>query len=152
MAEMGCCSQCDIHSFKTAFLTSAQLTFRPDNSFAEGVDLNTIEPLATFLLFSHLVKITTASLPTFSNEKKKKKLQKLPNVLWVANLLSFVKYCLCCCCSVTKPCLTLCSPMDSSPPGSCCPRDFPGKNFEVGYHFLLQGNFSTQGLNPHLLH
>lgn len=73
MVEMGCCSQCDIHSFKIAFLTSAQLTFRPDNSFAEGVDLNTIEPLATFLLFSHLVKITTASLPTFYNEKKKKK-------------------------------------------------------------------------------
>ena len=53
---------------------------------------------------------------------------------------------------VPQLCSTLCNPMDSSPPGSCCPRDFPGKNFEVGYHFLLQGNFSTQGLNPHLLH
>ena len=29
-----------------------------------------------------------------------------------------------------------------------CPRDFPGKNAGVGYHFLLQGIFLTQGLNP----
>ena len=33
-----------------------------------------------------------------------------------------------------------------------CPRDFPGKNTGVGYHFLLQGIFLTQGLNPGLLH
>ena len=30
--------------------------------------------------------------------------------------------------------------------------DFPGKNTEVGCHFLLQGIFLTQGLNPHPLH
>ena len=30
----------------------------------------------------------------------------------------------------------------------CC--DFPGKNTEVGYHFLLQGNFPTQGLKRSL--
>ena len=30
-------------------------------------------------------------------------------------------------------------------------RDFPGKNTGVGCHFLLQGIFITQGLNPHLL-
>ena len=29
--------------------------------------------------------------------------------------------------------------------------DFPGKNTGVGCHFLLQGLFLTQGLNPHLL-
>ena len=28
-----------------------------------------------------------------------------------------------------------------------CPLDFPGKNIGVGYHFLLQGIFATQGLN-----
>ena len=28
------------------------------------------------------------------------------------------------------------------------PSNFPGKNTGVGYHFLLQGIFSTQGLNP----
>ena len=30
--------------------------------------------------------------------------------------------------------------------------EFPGKNTRVGYHFLLQGIFPTQGSNPHLLH
>ena len=28
---------------------------------------------------------------------------------------------------------------------------FPGKNTGVGYHFLLQGIFQTQGSNPHIL-
>ena len=32
------------------------------------------------------------------------------------------------------------------------PWDFPGKNPGVGCHFLLQGIFPTQGLNPSLLH
>ena len=30
--------------------------------------------------------------------------------------------------------------------------DFPGKTTGVGYHFLLQGIFLTQGSNSHLLH
>ena len=30
--------------------------------------------------------------------------------------------------------------------------DFTGKNTRVGCHFLLQGTFPTQGLNPYLLH
>ena len=33
-----------------------------------------------------------------------------------------------------------------------CPWKFPGKNTGVGCHFLLQGIFSSQGSNPHLLH
>ena len=33
-----------------------------------------------------------------------------------------------------------------------CLQDSPGKNTGVGCHFLLQGNFLTQGLNSHLLH
>ena len=33
-----------------------------------------------------------------------------------------------------------------------CPWDYPGKNTEVICHFLLQGIFSTHGLNPCLLH
>ena len=32
------------------------------------------------------------------------------------------------------------------------PWDSPGKNTGVGYHFLLQGIFLTQGLNPSLLY
>ena len=30
--------------------------------------------------------------------------------------------------------------------------DFPGKNTEVGCHFLLQGIFLTHGWNSHALH
>ena len=33
-----------------------------------------------------------------------------------------------------------------------CPWDFPGKNTRVDCHFLLQGIFPTQRLNPRLLH
>ena len=33
-----------------------------------------------------------------------------------------------------------------------CPWDSPSKNTGVGCHFLLQGIFQTQGLNPGLLH
>ena len=33
-----------------------------------------------------------------------------------------------------------------------CPWNFPGKNTRVGCHFLLQGIFQTQGLNPCPLH
>ena len=47
-------------------------------------------------------------------------------------------------------CLRLCDPMDYNLPGSS-PWDSPGKNTGVGCHFLLQGIFQTQGLNPHLL-
>ena len=32
------------------------------------------------------------------------------------------------------------------------PWDFPGKNTEIGHHFLLRGIFPTQGSNPGLLH
>ena len=37
-------------------------------------------------------------------------------------------------------CLTLCSPMDCSPPGSSVHGDSPGKNTGVGSHALLQGS------------
>ena len=47
-----------------------------------------------------------------------------------------------------QSCLTLCDPMDCSPPGSSVHRDFPGKNTGVGCCALLQGNFQTQGSNP----
>ena len=33
-----------------------------------------------------------------------------------------------------------------------CPRNSPDKNTGVGCHFLLQGIFPTQGLNPGLPH
>ena len=40
--------------------------------------------------------------------------------------------------------------MDCSLPDSSVHKSFPGKNTGVGCHFLLQGIFLTQGLNPSL--
>ena len=37
-----------------------------------------------------------------------------------------------------QSCLTLCDPIDGSPPGLPCPWDSPDKNTGVGCHFLLQ--------------
>ena len=37
-----------------------------------------------------------------------------------------------------QSCLTLCDPIDSSPPVSPVPGDSPGKNTAVGCHFLFQ--------------
>ena len=50
---------------------------------------------------------------------------------------------------VAQLCLTFCKPMDCR---LLCPWNSPGKNTGVGSHFLLQGNFLTQGSNPRLLH
>ena len=36
-------------------------------------------------------------------------------------------------------------------PRLLCPGDSSDKNTGLGYHFLLQGIFLTQGSNPHLL-
>ena len=53
---------------------------------------------------------------------------------------------------ITQVCSTLCDFMDCSPPGTSVHGDSPGKNTAVDCHFLLQGIFPTQGLNPGLLH
>ena len=53
---------------------------------------------------------------------------------------------------VTQLCLTLCNPMDCSPPGSSVHGDFQGKNTGVDCHALLQGIFRTQESNPGLPH
>ena len=47
--------------------------------------------------------------------------------------------------------LLFCKSMNYSPARLLCPWDFPSKNTGVGCHSLLQGIFSTQGLNPFLL-
>ena len=52
---------------------------------------------------------------------------------------------------VAQSCLTLCDPMDCSPPGSSVCRIL-GKSTGVGCHVLLQGIFLTQGSNPGLLY
>ena len=53
---------------------------------------------------------------------------------------------------VSQLCLTVCYPMDGSPPGSSVRGIFKAQNTGVGYHTLLQGNFPTQGSNLSLLH
>ena len=54
-----------------------------------------------------------------------------------------------CACSVRSNSLW---PHELQPTRLLHPWDFPGKNTEVGCHFLLQGIFLTQGLNLCLLH
>ena len=53
---------------------------------------------------------------------------------------------------ITQSYLTLCDPMDCSPPGSSVYGDSSGKNTGVGCHALFQGIFLIQGSNPGLLH
>ena len=58
--------------------------------------------------------------------------------------------CVCVCvCSVVSDSL---QPYGLQPARLLCPWNFPGKNTGVGYHFLLQRIFPTQGSNPCLLH
>ena len=54
--------------------------------------------------------------------------------------------------SVAQNCPILCNPMDCHPPGPSVHEIFPSKNIGLGCHFLLQGIFPTQRLNPHLMH
>ena len=58
----------------------------------------------------------------------------------------------CCCCLLTKSCLTLLQSYELYPARLLCSCDFPGKNTRVGCHLFLQRIFPTQGLKLHLLH
>ena len=53
---------------------------------------------------------------------------------------------------VAQSCLTLCDPMDCSPPGSSVHGILQAKHAGVGCHALLQGIFPTQGSNPRFSH
>ena len=64
---------------------------------------------------------------------------------------SFILFCAALC-LVALSCLTLCNPMNCSPPDSPVHGDSPGKNTGVGCHALLQGIFPTQGSNPGVPH
>ena len=55
-----------------------------------------------------------------------------------------VKVCLCC--AQLMGCVRLfATPQSVAQQAPLCPRNFPGKNTVVGYHFLLQGILPTQG-------
>ena len=51
---------------------------------------------------------------------------------------------LCCCCLVTKSCLTLLPPHELQPSRLLGPWNFPGRNTGVGCRFFLAGIFLTQ--------
>ena len=53
---------------------------------------------------------------------------------------------------INQSCPSLCDPMDWQPTKLLHPWDFPGKNTEIGCHFLLQGIFLTQESNLGFLH
>ena len=53
---------------------------------------------------------------------------------------------------IVQSCLTVLQPHGLQPTRLLCLWDFPGKSTGVSCHFFHQGIFSTQGLNPHLLH
>ena len=63
---------------------------------------------------------------------------------------------LCICAQSLQSCLTLCDPMECSPPGSSVHGILQSRILEwaaiLGCHGLLQGIFPTQGSNQHLLH
>ena len=61
---------------------------------------------------------------------------------------SFAVVVITCLCLVAQSCLTLCNPLDCSPPGSSVHGDSPGKNIGMGCHALHQGIFPTQRSNP----
>ena len=55
-------------------------------------------------------------------------------------------------CARKLSCVWLVQPHGLEPTSILCSWDFPGKKNGVGCHFLFQGIFLTQGLNPCLLH
>ena len=57
-----------------------------------------------------------------------------------------------CCCLVAKSSPALLGPHGLQPIRFLCPLDSPSKNAGVGWHFLLQRIFPTQGSNPSRLH
>ena len=67
-----------------------------------------------------------------------------------------VRVCVCACaCSCVCVCLVISNSLGShglQPTRLLCALNFPGKHTGVGCHFLLQGIFLTQGLNPGLPH
>ena len=65
-------------------------------------------------------------------------------IMYLANMYFYVKV------KVTQSCPTLCNPRDYSLPGFSVHGILQARI--LGYHFLLQGIFLTQGANPGLLH
>ena len=103
--------------------------------FAITFSLNILHPWLFYFLF-HLWMY----LSLFAATSKFNSWNSLVCTLW------------CCCCVVSKLCPTFLWSHGLQPTRLLCLWDFPGKNAEVGCHFLLQGIFLIQRLNSHLLH
>ena len=113
--------------------------------------------LKVFLCNMRTALNTTCILWRFEELIHIKHLEKFPARNEFSEPVSdYCYYCLqtvgCMLCLVPQSCLTLCDPMDCSPPGSSVHGDSPGKNTGVGCHAIFQAIFPTQGLNPGLLH
>ena len=63
-----------------------------------------------------------------------------------------VLLCVCVCMLVTQSCLTLCDPMDCSPPGSSDHGILQARTLDWVAIPFSRGSFWTQGLNPGLPH
>ena len=109
-------------------------------------------PYVSLSIFRYIYKIFKISGLNFRNKRKIQKCKKKKKVslFLIGSALTeptsnVVKV------LVTQSCPILCNPMDCSHQLLCL-WNSPGKNTGVGCHFLLQGGFLTQGLNPGLPH
>ena len=73
------------------------------------------------------------------------------NIVSVAEFTVCVYACVCVCVRA-QSCLTLCDPMNCSPPGSSIHGIFQAEILEWVVISSSKGIFHTQGSNPHLLH
>ena len=74
-------------------------------------------------------------------------IQNVISVLW---LFPSLCVCVCVCVLVTQSCLTLCNPMDCSPPGSSVYRVFQARILE-GVAMLSSGDLPNPGIEPECL-
>ena len=106
-------------------------------------------------LFFFFVKCPRCFICAFGveNQIKEEKRGIYPEVIQQQKVaLSTPRLIICCCCLVAESSPALLRPHGRQPARLLCPWDFPGEHTGVGCHFLLQGIFLTQRLNPSLLH
>ena len=68
--------------------------------------------------------------------------------VWVQNLILFLPHWVCACMLTLFSHVQLFATLWTVACQAHCPWDSPGKNTGVGWHFLLQGIFLTQGIKP----
>ena len=66
-------------------------------------------------------------------------------VIW-GHLIKYLIYC--CCCSVTRSCLTLCDPVDYGLPGSSIHLGLPRQEYWSGLTFPSPGYLPDPGIEP----